>query len=255
MSADMVLEALDDAADAVVGALGLVSDWGPSGRRATQYHSDLAADEAALAVLERARFGVVSEESGVTRPEAPIWVALDPLDGSTNAHRGVPWYATSLCAVDGDGPLAAVVHNLVSGVRYRAVRGRGASRDGVAIATSGCTVVGDSLVTLSGWPSEHLGWGQFRALGAAALDLCAVADGMLDGFVDCSRDAHGVWDYLGGLLVCREAGGVVHEAEGRELVVRAHDARRTPVAGATSGVADALLVARQRLDGAHRSRG
>ena len=252
MSADMVLEVLHDAADAVVGALGLVTDWGPSGQRATQYQSDLAADEAALAVLARAGFGVVSEESGVTRPDAAIWVALDPLDGSTNAHRGIPWYATSLCAVDGDGPLAAVVHNLVSGVRYRAVRGLGASRDGVAISTSGCNAVGDSLVTLSGWPSEHLGWGQFRALGAAALDLCAVADGTLDGFVDCSRNAHGVWDYLGGLLVCREAGGVVHDVGGRELVVRSHDARRTPVAGAPPALADALLAARQRLDRTHR---
>jgi myo-inositol-1(or 4)-monophosphatase len=252
MSADIVLEVLHEAADAVVGALGMVTDWGPSGQRATQYQSDLAADEAALGVLARAGFGVVSEESGVTRPDAPVWVALDPLDGSTNAHRGIPWYATSLCAVDGDGPLAAVVHNLVSGARYTAVRGSGAWRDGVAIAASGCDVLGEAVVTLSGWPSEHLGWGQFRTLGAAALDLCAVADGTLDGFVDCSRDAHGVWDYLGGLLVCREAGGVVHEAEGRSLVVRAHDARRTPVAGATCAVADALLAARQRLDRAHR---
>jgi len=252
MNAEAVLEVLHDAADAVVQALGLVTDWGPSGLRATQYRSDLAADEAALAVLERASLGVVSEESGVTRPDAPVWVALDPLDGSTNAHRGIPWFATSLCAVDGDGPIAAVVHNLASRVRYTAVRGGGAWRDGLAITTSGCTAVGAAIVTLSGWPSEHGGWAQFRALGAAALDLCAVADGTLDGFVDCSRDAHGVWDYLGGLLVCREAGGVVHEAEGRELVVRAHDARRTPVAGATPALAGALLAARQRLDSARR---
>jgi myo-inositol-1(or 4)-monophosphatase len=173
---------------------------------------------------------------------------LDPLDGSTNAHRGVPWYATSLCAVDGDGPLAAVVHNLVSGARHRAARGVGAFRDGVTITTSGCSVLAESVVALNGWPSRHLGWGQFRSLGAAALDLCAVADGTLDGFVDCTRDAHGVWDYLGGLLVCREAGAVVHDADGRELVVRSHDDRRTPVAGASAALAGELLAARQRLD-------
>ena len=54
------------------------------------------------------------------------------------------------------------------------------------------------MIGLSGYPPRSLGWGQYRALGAAALDLCAVADGVLDGYVDCSRDAHGSWDYLGG---------------------------------------------------------
>ena len=49
-------------------------------------------------------------------------------------------------------------------------------------------------------------------------------------YVDCSRDAHGPWDYLGGLLVCREAGAVVADAFDRELVVLDHAARRTPVA-------------------------
>ena len=60
-----------------------------------------------------------------------------------------------------------------------------------------------------------------------------VADGVLDGFVDCSVDAHGPWDYLGGMLICREAGAVVADALGRDLVVLEHAGRRTPVAGAT----------------------
>ena len=62
------------------------------------------------------------------------------------------------------------------------------------------------MVGLSGYPPRRLGWKQFRALGAIALDLCAVAGGRLDAYVDCSPSAHGPWDYLGGLLVCREAG-------------------------------------------------
>ena len=59
-----------------------------------------------------------------------------------------------------------------------------------------------------GLPGQWLGWNQFRALGAAALDLCAVASGVVDAYIDCSWDAHGPWDYLGGMLVCTEAGGV-----------------------------------------------
>ena len=106
----------------------------------------------------------------------------------------------------------------MNGTRYEAVRGGGALRDGEPIAPSGATAVVHSVIGLSGYPPRSLGWGQYRALGAAALDLCAVADGVLDGYVDCSRDAHGSWDYLGALLVCREAGALIVDAQGRDLV-------------------------------------
>ena len=58
--------------------------------------------------------GVLSEESGRHHPDRAITVVIDPVDGSTNASRGIPWFATSLCAVDTDGPLAALVINLAS---------------------------------------------------------------------------------------------------------------------------------------------
>ena len=101
-----------------------------------------------------------------------------------------------------------------------------------------------AIIGVNGLPREHLGWRQFRALGAAALDLCAVADGTLDGYVDCAVDAHGVWDYLGGLLVCREAGAGVIDAHDRQLVTRNPAERRTPIAGATAELAAALRAVR-----------
>jgi len=244
MDPDAVLELLHVAATAVGEALGTVADWGPAGTRPGQYHSDLAADVVVVRVLLDAGVGVLSEESGRHHAERPLTVVVDPLDGSTNAARGIPWFATSLCAVDADGPLAAVVVDLPRGRRYEAVRGGGARCDGGPLVPSSITDVGAAVVGLSGWPERHLGWRQFRALGASALDLCAVADGTLDGFVDCSPDAHGPWDYLGGLLVCREAGAAVADAYGRDLVVLDHAARRTPVAGATPELLDVLLAAR-----------
>src|SRR5205807_7612468 len=67
-----------DAATAVRGALDGLGDWGLAGTRPGQYHSDLAADGAALAVLEEAGLGVLSEESGVTGGERDLLVVLDP---------------------------------------------------------------------------------------------------------------------------------------------------------------------------------
>ena len=97
---------------------------------------------------------------------------------------------------------------------------------------------------ISGPPTGAYGWAQFRALGASALDLCLVAAGTLDAFVDMSADAHGVWDYLAASLICAEAGAVVADAFGRDLVVLDHAARRTPIAAATPVLLDALRTVR-----------
>ena len=88
------------------------------------------------------------------------------------------------------------------------------------------------------------GWRQYRALGATALDLCSVADGRVDGTIDWADSALGPWDYLGAMLVLSEAGGHLADAQGRELVVLDHAARRTPVAAGTAELFDALLAAR-----------
>ena len=121
----------------------------------------------------------------------------------------------------------------------------GARLDGEPIHRDTAPPLDEAIIGLSGLPPRHLGWGQFRAMGAAALDLCAVADGRLDGYVDCSVDAHGVWDYVGALLVCSEAGVEVTDAHGRDLCVLDPEVRRTPVAGASPALADALLEARR----------
>ena len=233
-------------ADAVAEALRGVTDWGPSGIRHDQYAADLVADEAALTVLRAAGVGVLSEESGIEHPERPWMVVVDPLDGSTNASQGIPWYATSLCLVDGDGMLAALVVNLASGVRFWAERGGGAFCDGRPMQPSAQQSLGDAIVVISALPPAQPGWRQFRAMGACALDLCAVADGVFDGFVDFGTNQHGVWDYLGGLLICREAGVPVVDAFDRELVVRDNLVRRTPVAAATPKLHDQLLALRHR---------
>lgn len=246
MDAGELLEIVGAAAGAVTEALAAVEDWGLAGTRPGQYLPDLAADAAAVGVLRKAGLGVLSEESGLHDGDRPLLAVVDPLDGSTNASRGIPWYGTSVCVLDAEGPVAAIVVNQVSGARFEATRGGGATRDGRPIAPSGATELASAVVGISGYPRSYLGWRQYRALGAVALDLCAVADGTLDGYVDCGTSAHGPWDYLGGLLVCQEAGAVVGDALGRDLVVRGHRERRTPVAGATEALYGELVEARRR---------
>lgn len=248
---DALLALTHAVADAVAEELATVTDWGPSGRRDGQYGADLRADAAALRPLLAAGLDVVSEESGATGEGGALVAIVDPLDGSTNASRGIPWFATSICILDADGPLVGLVADQTGvrrgapGPRWWAVRGGGAWRDGLAIAHASTRSLAGAMVALSGLPPRHLGWSQFRALGAVALDLCHVADGSLDGFIDCSADAHGAWDHGAAALICAEAGAVVVDAFARDLVPRDHAARRTPLAAATPELLRELEAARR----------
>lgn len=244
-----ILELFDGIAVSIRQALDGLDDWGlmTDGAHGGQHRCDVVADREALALLERADVGVLSEESGLTRGDANIVVIVDPVDGSTNASRGLPWFATSLAAVDEDGLRVALVVNQASGDRFHAIRGGGAFRNNQRIAPSACSNWSNAMTGLSGLPPRWLGWSQFRALGACALDVCAVADGTLDAYLDCSVDAHGVWDYAGAMLICTEAGGVIGDAFGRDLLPLDHLARRTPIAASSQTVWDAAAEARRSI--------
>jgi myo-inositol-1(or 4)-monophosphatase len=234
-------------ATAVAGSLAGLEDWGLAGTRDGQYRSDLVADRAALEVLDAAGLGAMSEESGLHHGERDIIVVLDPVDGSTNASRGLPWWATSACAVDSDGPLAALVVNQATGTRFAAARHGGAWRDGWPIRPTTSRAMRESIVAISGYPRRWLGWSQFRSFGAAALDLCAVACGQVDAFIDCAYTSLAPWDYLGGMLICQEAGAHVAEAFGADLVLTREAGRRVPVAAATPELLAEAIAARQSL--------
>jgi myo-inositol-1(or 4)-monophosphatase len=243
------LDVLHRVADEVGKRLAATTDWRLSGSRAGQYAVDVSVDDVAVGLLLDAGFAVLSEESGRSGDGDPV-VVVDPLDGSTNASRGIPWFATSLCVVDDDGPVVALVVNQATGERLETVRGHGAWIGLQRLAASGRTEVGEAVIGISGLPAHGCspGWWQFRALGAAALDLGCVAAARLDGWIDMSDDAHGVWDYLAGALLCAEAGACVTDAFGRDLVALDHAARRTPVAAATPELLDVLLGYRRPGD-------
>jgi myo-inositol-1(or 4)-monophosphatase len=245
LAGDAAIDAFDRAAAAVAGVLAATTDWGASGLRDGQYAVDLAADAACLGVLSAAGFRVLSEESGLTGPHGAPIVVVDPLDGSTNASRGVPWYATALCLVDDDGPAVGMVVNHATRDRFVAVRGGGAERNGAPIHVSGQTALDRAIVGVSGLPERHYGWAQYRAMGASAPDICAVACGVTDAWLDTGAH-HGVWDYLAGVLIVTEAGGVVAEVDDRQLCVLDHTARRGPIVAATPELLATLLRHRRR---------
>lgn len=245
MSPEGLLDLFDEVATAVALALRPLAGDQRRARteRPGQYHLDTVADAAALRVLERVPVAVLSEESGWGgRAGAAVTVVLDPVDGSTNASRGIPYWSTSLCAVDGDGPLAALVVNQVTGVTTTAVRGQGVWRDGQPVSPAKVERLEEAVVAFAGPPARWLAWRQFRALGSAALTLCDLAAGVVEGFVDAGPN-HAPWDYLGGLLACTEAGAVVVDATGLPLVELGPTVRRQLLGAANPTLLEQLRPA------------
>jgi len=177
----------------------------------------------------------------VLEPDRELLAIVDPVDGSTNASRRIPWFATSIAIVDDTGPLLALVENHVTGERFEAVRGAGAFHNGMAMAPPAIGDVSSGVVGVNGVAPANGPWAQFRTMGASALDINYVALGALDAYIDLVEEAHGVWDYLGAFLVCQELGVPIADAFGRELVHRDHNARRTPVVAHDMGTLEQLV--------------
>jgi myo-inositol-1(or 4)-monophosphatase len=179
--------------------------------------------EALIASLIRRRRpgdGIVTEESGGEPGSSLTWV-VDPLDGTVNFLFGIPNWSVSIAVEDASGAVAGVVFDPNRDEMFSAIRGRGARLNDEVIHVSSRTDLSSALigtgfaydaearaiqgrVVLDLLPKVR----DIRRFGSAALDLAAVACGRLDGFFEAPTEW---WDRAAGVLLVREAGGVVSE--------------------------------------------
>jgi myo-inositol-1(or 4)-monophosphatase len=195
-------------------------------------HTDLvtAADRAVEALITRLLLeghpedrllGEESGESAADDPNAPYrvrWI-VDPIDGTVNYVYGLPEAAVSIAAeVDGQ-VVAGVVRNVFTGAEWTAVRGGGAWRDGVRLTGSRVASLDVALVATGfGYEAARRAHQaevlrgvlprvrDIRRMGAASLDLCAVAEGRVDAYYEKGLNA---WDLAAGGLIAQEAGLLV----------------------------------------------
>lgn len=167
---------------------------------------------------------VVSEELGTTHVGAGRWTwIVDPIDGTSNFTAGLPYWCVSIAlTLDGE-PVLGVVEAPPLGRRYVAIRGEGATRNGVPIEARGRTDWNDGanryvplLLTTAtarrARPGVRL---NPRVMGSAALDLCLVADGTSAASISLSPK---VWDIAAGALLVTEAGGTYLTLDGTPLL-------------------------------------
>ena len=160
----------------------------------------------------------------------PCWI-LDPVDGTTNLIHQFQHSAISLALAEGGQIVFGVVYNPYTEECFAACRGGGALRNGVPIHVSDVSRLEDSLLSTGTVPGRReladAAFRQMRALydrcqdvrrtGCASLDLCWVACGRLDGYVELSLQP---WDYAAGMRIAAEAGGKVTTPDGSPLSLR-----------------------------------
>lgn len=169
---------------------------------------------------QRPRDAIVGEEEGGNLPaRGRVWI-IDPLDGTVNFLHGLAPVSVSVALWENQEPLLGVVIEAVTGEEFTAARGEGAWRNGQPIAVSSTPKLSQALVG-TGFPYDRQERAyEYAALlgavlarcqgvrrrGSAALDLCYVADGRFDAFWEQGLS---VWDMAGGILIVKEAGGMV----------------------------------------------
>lgn len=164
---------------------------------------------------------MLSEEAGMVDIGGDAGIAyLDPVDGSFNASVGIPFYALSVGLSDGEKMVAGYVRNLATGETFTAVLGGGAYLNGCPIQPSEKSSFATSAMSVYARPPEMqalLANGytsrRIRKLGASALELCYVACGRLEAFLDL-RGTLRITDAAAAILILEEAGGIVTLPEG-----------------------------------------
>jgi myo-inositol-1(or 4)-monophosphatase len=206
--------------------------------------TDLDAQAAALRVIadRHPNHAVLAEEDARSIEERlassggrPLWI-VDPLDGTANFLHGHPAYCASVAVAMDGRPVAGAVVSGSSGERWWAAEGEGAFKSGRPIRVSGRRKLRDALVG-TGFPFKKIELlpdylGQLdrvlrsaqgaRRGGSAALDLCYLAQGSLDAFWE---EVLMPWDFAAGVVLVREAGGLIVGPDGGELTLSAGPVR------------------------------
>ena len=191
---------------------------------------DRAAERAIISTVREfyPGHGFLAEEGGARPGKEEVTWIIDPLDGTTNYLREIPHYAVSIAVRQNRRLEHAVIYDPRRNELFTATRGWGAQLDGRRIRVSRRDTLAESVVSLSipetldGRAGEQLAHRGVirRRTGSTVLDLAYVAAGRFDGFWGVGLQ---VWDLAGGVLLVREAGGLMSAPDGGEDFIERGD--------------------------------
>jgi myo-inositol-1(or 4)-monophosphatase len=259
----------EEAGRIAMAAFGRRQDVLVKGRGNFLTETDLAAERAVIELLrvEYPDHAVLSEESGhepgdrgheedvshVASPVSRDWMwVVDPLDGTHNFSRGIPYFAFSIALCHGREPLLGLTYAPATGDEFFAEKGRGLTVNGDPAQVSAAERLGDCVLGVDlgyddaraarmlemvaeVWPVQSV-----RVMGSAALGLAYAACGRYDLFVHHMLYP---WDVAAGIALVREGGGAIVDRDGGSVSIDSEGV----IAGAAGAVEEMLSLARGRL--------
>jgi myo-inositol-1(or 4)-monophosphatase len=229
---NVAVEAAIAASHIIMEALGKPRVAQFKGKTDLVTETDLLSEKVIKSII-RASFpdhDILAEESKKESSQSDFLWIIDPLDGTSNFVHGYPSFAVSIGLFFQNEPLVAVVMEMPHTKLYSAIKGEGAWCEGQSISCSQAESLNQSLL-VTGFGYEHgENWKRnmrlfkhftdtthgVRRLGAAAVDLCHVASGKVDGFWEYDLKP---WDTAAGILIAREAGCVVSQMDGSDYSI------------------------------------
>jgi myo-inositol-1(or 4)-monophosphatase len=182
-------------------------------------------------IAARPSFGFLMEEGGeiLGDDKSRRWI-IDPIDGTTNFIHGIPHFAISIALEEYNEITAGVVYEPINDQMFWAERGNGAWLNDRRMRVSGRTQMNESIIAtgipflgkqyhnrfLKQMEAVMAVSAGIRRFGSAALDLAYVAAGRFDGFWETDLKP---WDIAAGIIMIREAGGMISELDGRDQML------------------------------------
>jgi myo-inositol-1(or 4)-monophosphatase len=235
---NIAVRAARAAGDIIVRNMDRVDRLKITTKKTNDFVSDIdkKAEDAVIDVLQQAypEHGILAEESGAQGADAEYQWIIDPLDGTTNFLHGFPQFSVSIALKHKNRLETGVIYDPVSQELFTAARGEGAQLNGKKIRVSGHKGIAGSLL-ITGFPYHDQSYldtyletmkalmgpsAGIRRPGSAALDLAWLAAGRTDGFWEFNLNA---WDIAAGVLIVREAGGIITDFQGNDNYLETGD--------------------------------
>jgi len=174
-------------------------------------NADLKAEKIIIEELKKARpnYSIVSEENGVekNKDESNLWI-IDPIDGTTNFLHGVPHFAISIALQSNNEIVCGLIYDPIKDELFYAEKNHGAYFNNQRIRVSNKRDINECLFAVG--KDKYNPDLIYRRSGSAALDMAYVASGRFDGYFQNNLS---LWDIAAGIIIVKEAGGIINEID------------------------------------------
>lgn len=235
---NIAIEAARAAGNIIIRAMGRLDKVKIAEKRPNDFVTevDQRAEQEIISIIHKAypQHGILGEESGEQKGNDYIWI-IDPIDGTRNFIHGFPHFAVSIGVMYKNKIEHGVIYDPIHQELFTASRGKGAQLNERRIRVSQRKRLNECLFG-TGFAYRHINkddttqgqilqmilplCGDIRRAGAATLDLAYVACGRLDGFWEMGLK---LWDIAAGILLVKEAGGIVSDLSGGEDYLKSGD--------------------------------